>query len=75
MDVLDGTSSEPSDDDSLNVQENESRKRLKPNINETDIFKVLKNVEFLNYSETVAVFRYNCVTNTYITFTNNYDTG
>ncbi len=75
MDALDGTSNESSEDDSLNVEENTSRKRHKISSNETSFISALSNVEIYNYCETAAIFKYNCVTNTYITFTHNYDEG
>jgi len=75
MEVLDGTSSESSEDDSLNIEDDISRKKRKLVLNESGISNARSNVEFYNYSETAAIFKYNCVTNTYITFTHNYDDG
>ena len=75
MDASDGTSNESSGDDSLNVEGNTSRKRYKINNNEHSTLSALNNVEIYNFSETAAVFKYNCVTNTYITFTHNFDEG
>ena len=75
MEVLDGTSSESSEDNSLNIEDDISRKKRKLVLNESGISNARSNVEFYNYSETAAIFKYNCVTNTYITFTHNYDDG